>query len=176
MIYNDSLLSFLNTFMIELLFYGLSIYDLQNLCLSCKDINMFFIENKRFIRSLVEINLSYIFKNDFNINFNNFQSFCISTGLVLGGSTMFKSMTGPNWGFTSNDVINYIPSPIHDIDLHIDHRKCLTNEKFSDIISRHNLIFDPNQSTKQINRNSIFHFLEKYLSFDDYNITESYND
>ena len=88
---------------------------------------------------------------------------------------MFKSMTGPNWGFTSNDVINYIPSPIHDIDLHIDHRKCVTNEKFSEIISRHNLIFDPIRSTKVRTRTAIYHFLKKYLTCDDYNsIFEQY--
>jgi hypothetical protein len=184
---NNKMMAYiLEIFIEEILYYGISIYDLQNISCCCHNILSSLIEKNKqnyLIKKLVEINVDHIFKKQFNINYNIFQSFCSTSGLVLGGSTMLKAMTGDSWGWSSNDIniVQHmkIAAPINDIDLHIDHSKGFdlsSDIKFSENIRQHKLTFDPIQSKNEDSGSKIKYFLQKYLLVEDYvSIIDEYN-
>ena len=75
-----------------------SIYDMNNLSLTCDDFcNLLRCEQNsyRYRKLIVDTNLVDLFTNFFKLDYVLFQSFCKTTGLVLAGSTMLRAITGP---------------------------------------------------------------------------------
>ena len=87
----------------ELFSFGiLTIYDMNNIRVTCKELDSFIKENyKKITDQLVQTNLVYIFKKVIKVdNYDSFILFCSRIGGVLGGSIILKALTGltKQWG------------------------------------------------------------------------------
>ena len=140
-----------------------SIYDMSNLSLTCHDYKDFLRNEKNsysYRKLIVDTNLEDLFKNEFKIDYLQFQSFCKTTGLILAGSTMLRAITGPGWAKPFDN--KSVKLPINDIDLHLDYNSDTLELTLSEILKYHDITFVQHQIRCFASINYLTAFLNKY--------------